>query len=89
MKAKSSAGLSEADIVEENVKMQVANVTASEVIQEAWAAAAAKNGDGNSKKSKKNKVYVHGWVYDLETGRLRDLGVSRGARASADSRALN
>ena len=23
-------------------------------------------------------VYVHGWVYELESGRLRDLGVSAG-----------
>lgn len=23
-------------------------------------------------------VYVHGWVYELENGRLRDLGVSAG-----------
>ncbi len=24
------------------------------------------------------KVYVHGWIYELQSGRLRDLGVSRG-----------
>jgi carbonic anhydrase len=29
-------------------------------------------------KPKKNPVYVHGWVYDLETGIVSDLGVSTG-----------
>ena len=51
-------------LAEENVKMGVANLVKSEVIQGAWA-----KGKG---------VEVHGWVYELETGRLRDLGVSVG-----------
>jgi len=28
------------------------------------------------------EVWVHGWVYDLATGRLRDLGISRPAVAA-------
>ena len=24
------------------------------------------------------RVYVHGWIYELQSGRLKDLGVSRG-----------
>jgi len=66
-----SQNLSVTDLVEENVKAQVANVTANEVIQHAWAASKA---DGSEQK----RVFVHGWVYGLETGRLRDLGVSEG-----------
>ncbi|KAI0034984.1 carbonic anhydrase [Vararia minispora EC-137] len=53
-----------ATLVEENVKAQVANAAASDALTKAWAA--GKN------------VWVHGLVYDLATGRLRDLGVSRG-----------
>lgn len=33
-------------------------------MQEAWA--------------KGKDVYVHGWVYDLASGRCHDLGISRG-----------
>ena len=51
-------------IVEENVRRQVANICASEVMRGAWQSG--------------KDVYVHGWVYELETGRLRDLGVSKG-----------
>ena len=51
-------------LAEENVKAQVANLVGSEVIREAWAGG--------------KEVQVHGWVYELETGRLRDLGVSVG-----------
>jgi carbonic anhydrase len=52
-------------LVEENVKVQVANVAETASIQNAW---------------KKGKaVSVHGWVFDIEHGRLRDLGVSRSA----------
>ncbi|TDL27041.1 carbonic anhydrase [Rickenella mellea] len=51
-------------LVDESVKTQVANVCKSDVIERAWAG--GKN------------VYVHGWVYELESGRLRDLDVSKG-----------
>ncbi|KAJ7097764.1 carbonic anhydrase [Mycena belliarum] len=55
-------------IVEENVKMQVDNLCKAQTLLDAWAY-----------KSKKGKdVWVHGWVYDLGTGKLRDLGISRG-----------
>lgn len=56
-------------LVDENVKVQVENIVKSPIIKAAW-----KNG-----KSPKGKaVYVHGWVYDLETGTLKDLGVTQG-----------
>ncbi|RPD70228.1 carbonic anhydrase [Lentinus tigrinus ALCF2SS1-7] len=51
-------------LVEANVRMQVANIAGSEVMQRVWAAG--------------KDVQVHGWVYDLESGRLRDLGVTVG-----------
>ncbi|KAF8124303.1 carbonic anhydrase [Boletus edulis] len=51
-------------IVHENVKRQVEHVCATEAIQQAWAAG--------------KQVSVHGWVYDVASGRIRDVGVSRG-----------
>ena len=51
-------------VVEENVKLQVDNVCKTESITDAW--------------NKNKQVWVHGWVYDLSAGRLRDLGISRG-----------
>ena len=50
-------------LAEENVKMGVSNLVKSEVIRGAWAAG--------------KEVEVHGWVYELESGRVRDLGCSR------------
>ncbi|KAI0311819.1 carbonic anhydrase [Amylostereum chailletii] len=55
-----------AALVEANVKAQVKNVCATAPIVEAWA---------------KGRVWVHGWVYDLNSGSLKDLGVSRGPSA--------
>ena len=46
-------------LVELNVIRQVNNIASTAIVQEAWA-----NG---------RKLEVHGWVYDLETGRLKDL----------------
>ncbi|CAG8631455.1 10244_t:CDS:2 [Paraglomus brasilianum] len=46
-------------LVELNVVRQVNNIASTPIVQEAWA-----NG---------RKLEVHGWVYDLETGRLKDL----------------
>lgn len=51
-------------LIEENVRRQVANVAASDVMQGTW-------------KDGKN-VTVHGWIYTLDTGLIRDLGVSQG-----------
>jgi carbonic anhydrase len=50
-------------LVDENVKVQVATVAETEVIKKAWAG--------------KKGVWVHGWVFDIETGLLRDLKISR------------
>ncbi|KAG7092714.1 hypothetical protein E1B28_009044 [Marasmius oreades] len=51
-------------LVEENVKVQVENLARSSVIVNAW-----KN---------EKRVWIHGWVYDLASGKLSDLGLTRG-----------
>jgi len=51
-------------VVEGNIKMQVENLCKTQTMSNAWAS--------------KKKVWVHGWLYDLATGRLKDLEVSRG-----------
>ncbi|KAG2119407.1 carbonic anhydrase [Suillus clintonianus] len=48
-------------VVEANIVKQVDNICKSEPIVTAWANPGAK------------KVSVHGWVYDLATGRIREL----------------
>lgn len=49
--------------VRASVKQQVENIVQTDIIQHAWA--------------KKKDVRVHGWVYELETGKLKDLGITR------------
>lgn len=46
-------------LVQLNVRQQVLNVCHTTIVQEAW--------------GHKQKLAVHGWVYDLETGKLNDL----------------
>ncbi|KAF8201797.1 carbonic anhydrase [Pholiota molesta] len=55
-------------VVEENVKAQVDNLARTQTIQDAWTKGTRKG----------QAVWIHGWVYDLQTGRLRDLNISRG-----------
>ncbi|KAG6833681.1 hypothetical protein H0H87_002877 [Tephrocybe sp. NHM501043] len=55
-------------IVEENVRLQVENLSKTATLVNAW----------SSSDEKKRNVYVHGWVYNLGTGLLRDLKVTRG-----------
>jgi carbonic anhydrase len=56
-------------VVQENVKRQVEHVCKTQPMIDAW----------SNDNPKKRNVSVHGWVYDLASGRLRDLGISRGA----------
>ncbi|KAJ2916133.1 hypothetical protein MD484_g4312, partial [Candolleomyces efflorescens] len=66
-------------LVEENVKANVWRLTRSRVIRdhnEAYAASQSTTADPSAPKMR--PVYVHGWVYDLETGHVRDLNVSVG-----------
>ncbi|KAG6900415.1 hypothetical protein C0993_011108 [Termitomyces sp. T159_Od127] len=55
-------------VVEENVKQQVENLSRTATLLNAWA----------SNDSRRN-VRVHGWVYSLDTGLLKDLQVTKGA----------
>ncbi|GES78073.1 carbonate dehydratase [Rhizophagus clarus] len=48
-------------LVELNVKKQVRNISATDIVQKAWT-------DGR-------KLTIHGWVYQLDTGLLKDLEV--------------
>ena len=49
-------------LVEFNVKYQVLNMAFTSIVQSAW-----KNGQ---------ELAVHGWVYELQSGYVKDLGVS-------------
>lgn len=49
-------------LVELNVIEQVANVCASSIIQESWA--------------RRKLPHIHGWVYELSTGLVKDLNVN-------------
>lgn len=51
-----------ARLVELNVKQQVLNVCHTSVVQNAW--------------QRGQPLFVHGWVYDLATGRIKDLNCS-------------
>jgi len=48
-------------LCELNVKEQVLNVANTTIIQDAWA--------------RDQQVTIHGWIYDISDGLLRDLGV--------------
>ena len=55
-------------LVKENVRVQVENLANTETICKAWTQGTPL----------KQKVYIHGWVYDLGSGLLKDLCISRG-----------
>lgn len=55
-----------ARLAEANVAAQVAKLCRTQVVRDAWTA-------GRS-------LAVHGWIYDIADGRLRDLGVTRTGR---------
>lgn len=59
-------------LVEENVKVQVETLSKAGPILSAWA---------NATGAKRKPVWVHGWVYEIENGTLKDLGVSKGPPA--------
>jgi len=71
-------------LVEENVKNSVTNVVNSPQMAQHWGDYAAQN-NGSSTAYRRdngsvplNPVYVHGFVYDIATGEISDLGVSTG-----------
>ncbi|KAH7928015.1 carbonic anhydrase [Leucogyrophana mollusca] len=55
-------------LVKENVKVQVANVCKAEPVVSSWA-----------HPEKRKPVTVHGWLYDVETGRIEDLNITQTA----------
>lgn len=48
-------------LVELNVKQQVNNISATNIVQNAW--------------MQGRKLEIHGWVYDLRSGLLKNLNV--------------
>ncbi|KAI9438001.1 carbonic anhydrase [Lactarius indigo] len=54
-------------LIEENVHVQVKNVANSEPVRKVW--------EG------KKDLWVHGLVYELETGRLRNLNITKGRKS--------
>ncbi|KAG6915508.1 hypothetical protein DXG01_011133 [Tephrocybe rancida] len=77
-------------LIEENVKLNVQRIAKSRIIREHYTLLSAskassvkpatvsveKRSDHPIKPMK--DVFIHGWVYDIETGRVADLGVSVG-----------
>jgi len=57
-------------LCELNVVEQVANVCQSSVVQDAW--------------QRGQPLWVHGWIYGLRDGHLRDLGLTIGAAAELE-----
>ncbi|KAL1738924.1 carbonic anhydrase, partial [Schizophyllum fasciatum] len=60
-------------LVEENVKAQVENIIQTPTIQKAWQ---------NGKSPRGKEVWVHGWVFDLSIGKLKDLEISQGPKGA-------
>lgn len=52
--------------VELNVQEQVYNLATTSIVQNAWA--------------KDKELKIHGWVYDLRTGLINDLGINMGSQ---------
>jgi carbonic anhydrase len=58
-------------LCELNVEMQVSRISATPILQAAW--------------REERRIAVHGWIYGLKDGLLRDLGVSQDGRAAPSS----
>lgn len=54
-------------LIRENVKVQVDNLCETEVIQNAWRT-----------RPVREELTVYGWLYDIGTGRIQDMEISRG-----------
>jgi carbonic anhydrase len=68
-------------LVEENVKATVARVAADSVITNHYALLQAGNATVERRSGPvgpPTDVFIHGWVYDIETGVVADLGISVG-----------
>jgi carbonic anhydrase len=65
MDAIEDPALKHARLCELNVIEQVVNACRSTIVQDAWA--------------RGQKLMVHGWVYSLKDGRVREMGIDVGA----------
>ncbi|GAA6037477.1 hypothetical protein JCM8097_008207 [Rhodosporidiobolus ruineniae] len=76
-------------LVEENVKLNVERVASDSSVKKAWSAYYAQESNsttsatvGHERRSptadEAVELWVHGWVYDVSTGLVSDLGVSVG-----------
>ena len=66
-------------LIEENVKAAVENLANTETIINAWTKGTHKG----------QKVVIHGWNYDLGTGLLHDLHISRDESDLVKNKSLN
>ncbi|GAA5820865.1 hypothetical protein JCM11251_001851 [Rhodosporidiobolus azoricus] len=87
-------------LVEENVKLNVERVAADSSVAESWdtwkaqqngtAEAVTSADTGHRKRASDEKklveLWVHGWVYDVSTGLVSDLGVSIGPNGAYEDR---
>ena len=62
-------------LCELNVMEQVRNVARTTIVQDAWARA--------------QPLAIHGWIYDIKDGLLRDLGLTLASSADFDALNLN
>ncbi|KAJ3991429.1 carbonic anhydrase [Lentinula boryana] len=54
-------------LIRENVKVQVDNLCETEVVKNAW-----------RDRPQGQELTIHGWLYDVGTGRIQDLDITRG-----------
>ncbi|ORY88415.1 carbonic anhydrase [Leucosporidium creatinivorum] len=73
-------------LVEENVKQQVRNLADdSSVLKVSLSSPSTELKRSSSSGEEPVELWLHGWVYDVDTGLVTDLGVSVGPSGSADS----
>ncbi|KAF6764094.1 carbonic anhydrase [Ephemerocybe angulata] len=71
-------------LVEENVKAGVSRIAANSVIVNHYATlAGVKASERRDDHAPLGDVFIHGWVYDIENGEVRDLGISVGPPGKA------
>lgn len=58
-------------LIEENVKVSVANLVAEPTI-------ASRGNFSNAKREEAEQIYVHGWVYDVANGEITNLNITQG-----------
>ena len=59
-------------LCQQNIRASIARLARTEVVQSAWARWHDRSLNGQK------PLYIHGWMYELRTGLLSDLGISIG-----------